>query len=50
MPDTIDATTPPTMLAARLSEPGSISNLHVVELGDLPQDELDGTHEVAGDG
>ena len=32
MPDTIDATTPPTMLAARLSEPGSISNLHVVEL------------------
>ena len=32
MPDTIDATTPPTMLAARLSKPGSISNLHVVEL------------------
>ena len=32
MPDTIDATTPPTMLAARLSEPGSINNLHVVEL------------------
>ena len=31
MPDTIDATTPPTMLAARLSEPGSINNLHVVE-------------------
>ena len=31
MPDTIDATTPPTMLAARLSKPGSISNLHVVE-------------------
>ena len=35
MPSPIDTAmpvTPPTMLAARLSEPGSIDNLRVVEL------------------